>query len=114
VALRHPELYSQVVSLAGYFHLDDPDKVFGTSKSSQDDHDPTALVSQAGDLRWFLAEAEQDDESLTAHDAERYTVLLEKAGATVELVRTAGPHAAGWAINQLPSAARFLASGWQG
>lgn len=114
VALRHPDLYSQVVSLAGYFHLDDPDKVFGTTKSSQDDHDPTALVSQATNLRWFLAEADEDNEALTAHDAERYTTLLRKVGATVQLTRTAGPHGPSWAINQLPSVARFLALGWSG
>jgi S-formylglutathione hydrolase FrmB len=113
VALRHPELYSQVVSLAGYFHLDDPDKVFGTTKATQDDHDPTALVSHSAGYRWFLAEADADALALTAHDAERYSALLEKAGATVQLVRTQGSHAAGWAINQLPAAARFLSRGWQ-
>src|SRR5437773_6757534 len=31
IALRHRDLYGQVGTLAGYFHLDDPDSVFGAS-----------------------------------------------------------------------------------
>jgi S-formylglutathione hydrolase FrmB len=54
IALRHPDRYGQVVSLAGYFHLDDPDHVFGNDASSQAAHDPTALLRIAGRLRWYL------------------------------------------------------------
>jgi S-formylglutathione hydrolase FrmB len=112
IALRHPTLYSQVGALAGYFHLDDPDRVFGTTAAMQAAHDPTALVAGAGGLRWYLAEAEQDDLTLTAHDAERYAMLLRSTGASVRLSNAAGGHSPSWAVAQLPSLARFLSAGW--
>jgi len=30
LATRHPDVYGQLVSLAGYFHIDDPDALFGS------------------------------------------------------------------------------------
>ena len=32
LAQRHPDVFGQVAAVAGYFHLDDPDAVFGTTE----------------------------------------------------------------------------------
>ena len=112
IALRHPDLYSQVATFAGYFHLDDPDTVFGTTAATQAAHDPTALLDRATSLRWYLGEAAQDQLALTAHDSERYAALLRSVGAPVDLVIRTGPHAAWWATGQLPDVAGYFSSGW--
>lgn len=112
IALRHPDRYGQVVSLAGYFHLDDPDHVFGTDAGSQAAHDPTALLRVAARFRWYLGEAANDTDALTAHDSERYSVLLRRSRASVTLAVTPGGHSGSWVNQQLPAVARFLSAGW--
>ncbi len=112
LGLRHPQLYSQVVSLAGYFHLDDPDAVFGSTQSARSAHDPTRLVAAASGQRWFLAQAAGDTLALTAHDSQRFAPLLRTAGADVTLTISPGDHGVTWAARQLIAAARFLGDGW--
>ncbi|UQX88324.1 esterase family protein [Jatrophihabitans telluris] len=113
IALRHQGLYAQVASLAGYFRLDDPDSVFGTSQADQDAHDPSALVDRAASLRWYLAEAAEDTDPLTARAADQYGVLLAKVGAPYKLVRTPGAHNGQWAIATLSDVATYLGRGWR-
>lgn len=110
--LRHPTLYSQVAVLAGYFTLDDPDAVFGTTGATQNAHDPTNLVGSAAGQTWFLDEALGDQLPLTAHASEQFAPSLRQAGATVTLVSTAGDHSEVWADAQLPAVARALSAGW--
>ncbi len=109
IALRNPLLYSQVVCLAGYFDIDDPEDVFG---SDPRDHDPTALIDRAANFRWYLAEAAQDSLALTAHASEGYANLLRSRGDTVSLHVTTGQHGPAWARAQLSSYATFLSAGW--
>jgi S-formylglutathione hydrolase FrmB len=112
IALRHPELYGQVGALAGYFHLDDPDSVFGSNPSQQAAHNPTALVTEATAIRWSLTEAAADELPLTAHDSERYAGLLKASAASVQLRVVPGTHAPAWAVSQLPQLANFFSAGW--
>jgi enterochelin esterase-like enzyme len=112
LALRHSDLYSQVATLAGYFTIDDPDKVFGADPGVEAAYDPTDLVSTASRLRWLLIEASTDDEPLTAHASQAYAALLQAHGVPVDLRVTAGGHDGDWARAQLPAVARFLSTGW--
>jgi len=112
IALRHPDRYGQVVSLAGYFHLDDPDHVFGNDASTQAAHDPTALLPVASHFRWYLGEAANDSDELTAHDSERYAALLQGSKAPITLAVTPGGHTGSWVNQQLPAVAGFLSAGW--
>ncbi len=114
IGLRHPNLYSQVVSFAGYFHLDDPDSVFGTDTATQDQHDPDVLARRTGaQLRWYLDQAAQDSEALTAHDSARFAAVLTENGATVDSVTSAGSHTPSWVISRLGAASTFLSVGWR-
>jgi len=113
LALRHPNLYGQVVTLAGYFTIDDPDGIFGEDPAVESAYNPTDLVALAPRMRWLLIEATEDDLDLTAHASEPYAVLLREHGATVDLRRTAGAHEVEWADAQLPAVAMFLAAGWK-
>jgi len=59
LALRHPNLYGQVVTLAGYFTIDDPDGIFGDDPAVESAYNPTDLVALAPRMRWLLIEAAQ-------------------------------------------------------
>ena len=110
LALRHPALYSQVIALAGYFRIDDPDRIFGTDPAA---HDPDDLVPTAGRLRWFLVQARRDRSSLTARDSDRWAAVLHHHRVRATVTTTAGGHNPAWADAQLPAAAVFLAAGWR-
>jgi S-formylglutathione hydrolase FrmB len=112
IALRHPELYGLIASFAGYFHLDDPDRVFGSTATARATHDPTALLDEANAFRWYIIEAGDDDLGLTAHDSERYVALLRARGVSVKFAVAPGGHAASWVVSQLPALARFLSALW--
>ena len=59
VALHHPNLYSQVTTLAGYFMVDDLTGAFkGSAKIAY--QTPTNYLGAAKNLRWYLAEAKDD------------------------------------------------------
>lgn len=112
LALRHPQLYSQVAPMAGYFHIDDPDHVFGTTRSQLAAHNPTDLVGRAKGQYWSLYEARNDHLTLTAHAAEQYLPLLRKAGAHASLRRTPGAHDDTWLVAQLGALAQQLSRHW--
>jgi enterochelin esterase-like enzyme len=113
LALRHPNLYGQVATLAGYFTIDDPDGIFANDPAVEAAYNPTDLVALAPRIRWLLVEATNDDLELTAHASESYATLLRARGATVDLRATAGNHDDAWAAAQLPTVAQFLAAGWK-
>jgi S-formylglutathione hydrolase FrmB len=112
IGLRHHDLYGQVVTLAGYFDLDDPEAVFGAAPDAHTEHAPSALVGAAAGQRWYLGEAAGDSLALTAHASEAFAPALRDAGAEVRLSVTTGSHELPWALGQLPSVARFLGHGW--
>ena len=59
IALHHPDLYSQVSTLAGYFLVDDLTGAFsGTTKINY--QTPNNFMGAAKKLRWFMAEAKDD------------------------------------------------------
>ena len=113
LALRHPNLYGQVATLAGYFTIDDPDGIFADDPGVEAAYDPTDLMAFASRMRWLLIEATDDDLNLTAHASESFAALLREQGATVDLLRTPGEHDNQWADAQLPAVAEFLAAGWK-
>src|SRR4051812_5534432 len=54
LAIRNPSLFSQVVSLAGYFHVDDPDGMFGRDPAVESANSPDQRVADAAGLRVLL------------------------------------------------------------
>ena len=59
IALHHPDLFSQVTTLAGYFLVDDLTGAFkGTQKINF--QTPNNFMGAAKELRWYVAEAKDD------------------------------------------------------
>ena len=120
IALRHPNLYSQVASFAGYFKVDDPSHTFGKSKRKvARQHAPDHLIDRPGvrGIRFFLVEGKNDHTPLhpgTIHgEADRFAKLLRARRMTVTVLHPPGPHSFHkcW-IKAIPESADFLTAGW--
>jgi len=111
LALRHPDLYSQVASFAGYFHPDDPEGVLDDPAA----HDPGQLVRSGvgAGLRFFLAVGDADDEPLVAGEAQRFAHVLTLAHVPVQVATAHGGHDLQTARSLLPAGLAFLAAGWR-
>ncbi|PRY00738.1 alpha/beta hydrolase [Allonocardiopsis opalescens] len=117
LALRHPELYSQVVSWAGYFRVDDPSGTFGPDPD--DEHAPDHLIEDPGThrLRFMLIEGEDDRTPLqigSIHgEAERFAEILRERDVHVETLFPPGGHTFDAWTPTLDEATDFLVNGWQ-
>jgi S-formylglutathione hydrolase FrmB len=109
IALRHPDLYGSLVSIAGYFHLDDPDGVFDSDPA---DHDPDELTTAAGLLHVLLADGDADDEPVVQGEAQRYAAKLNSLGVPAELTLVPGAHDYQLVHDLLPYVTRFLDESW--
>jgi S-formylglutathione hydrolase FrmB len=119
LALRHPDLYGEVASFGGYFHVDDPDTVFGAEGTDTAAHSPDRLVSDAtaGRLRFFLVEGVAEDTPLhtgSIHgEADRFAAILRQHSVTVAVAHPPGGHdPTGW-DPALPDCVRFLSAAWR-
>ena len=115
LALRNPDLYSQVVSWAGYFRVDDPHGVLG---ADTDPHSPDLLLEpqEVRDLRFMLVEGREDhtplQEGRIQGEAERFSGLLTEHGMTVITLRPRGGHDLRVWKRTFPDVADFLVTGW--
>jgi len=121
IALRHPDLYSQVASFAGYFKVDDTSKTWGKDKKKvTEEHAPDHLINRAGvrGIRFFLVEGKNDHTPLhpgSIHgEADRFAKLLRAKKMSVQVIHPPGPHSFHkcW-IKAFPQFADFLAAGWK-
>jgi S-formylglutathione hydrolase FrmB len=113
LAQRHPDVFGQVASIAGYFHVDDPDHVFGSDKAVEAANSPDQQVQRATGLRIFLLEAGQEGLPLVKGEAERFAHLLIDAKIPVLLDFSPGTHNNQYAIAQQPEVSAFLQTGWR-
>ena len=115
LALRHPGLYSQAVSWAGYFRVDDPHGVFGEDTAP---HSPDRLLGpeEVRDLRFMLVEGREDHTPLqegSIHgEAERFSALLDDHGMTTTTLSPRGGHDLATWTRTFPETVDFLVSGW--
>ncbi|WP_017538152.1 alpha/beta hydrolase [Nocardiopsis halophila] len=113
--LRHPGLYSQAVSWAGYFKVDDPSGTFG---DTPEEHAPDRLLDdpEVQDIRFMLIEGKQDrtplQEGSIHGEAERFAGLLEERDMEVETLFPEGAHTYDAWLPTFPQAVDFLTEGW--
>jgi S-formylglutathione hydrolase FrmB len=111
IGLRHPGVFGQIVSIAGYFHLDDPSHMFATP-ASQRANDPDLNVQRARGHHILLADGIEDDLPLTRHQSQQFKALLDSAGIRATLITGPGTHSWEYVESKLPAVLRFLGSGW--
>lgn len=111
-AARRAPLFSQFVSFAGYFHLDDPQHVFGPNRTVQYVHTPLLRTALYDHTRVLLLDASGENEPVIVGELGRMRAALaarhHPPGATV----TAGTHSWAWVNSNWPLVSRFLGQGW--
>jgi enterochelin esterase-like enzyme len=112
LADRHPDTFGQVVSIAGYFHVDDPDNVFDDNSAAQNANSPDQQISRMHGLRIFMLDAGQENLQLVQNEADRLSRLLIDAKIPVVLDYSPGQHDVQYAFTQLPAVTTFLEAGW--
>lgn len=115
LALRNPDLYSQVVGWAGYYRVDDPHEVLGGDTAP---HSPDRLLDSADvrHLRFLLVEGTEEraplQEGSIQGEAGRFADLLTEQGMTVATVHPRGGHDFRAWKRSFPQVMDFLVSGW--
>jgi len=112
LALRHPDLFGQVVSIAGYFHVDDPDGMFGGDAPTVHANSPDRHLRSARSLRILLMDADHDAQPVVRGESQRFYRLLRSAGIRATLEIAPGTHNWAYAAAQFGAMERFLNAGW--
>jgi len=113
IAFRHPGMFGQVVSIAGYFHVDDPSGMFGGLPAAIAANSPMEHLQAAGGIRVLLDEDASDRLSLIRGQAEAFGRLLVSAHVQVTVNIQPGEHGWAYAMGALESSAGFLSDGWR-
>lgn len=112
LGLRHPAAYGQVVSVAGYFHPDDPDRMGAGRAAWAAANSPDRHLRRAWATRLLLVDAAREGDPLIKGETARFAGLARRAGLHPTVVVAPGAH--NWLMvkSQVPGIARFLAAGW--
>jgi S-formylglutathione hydrolase FrmB len=112
LGLHHPDLFGQIVSVAGYFRIDDPSGMGRRDQQWEAANSPDKHVAAGAGSRILLVSAAEEQDDLIVGEAQRFRRLAEAAGQHPQLVVAPGPHLFSMVIDQLPTVARFLGAGW--
>jgi S-formylglutathione hydrolase FrmB len=112
IALRHPGLYGQVVSISGYFHPDDPDGMGGGQAGWASANSPDHQLPNARRMHLLLIDAARERDPLIKGEAPRFAGLARQAGIHPTMVVAPGGHDWPMVASQVPTVARFLDGGW--
>ena len=111
LGLRHPELYGQVVSIAGFFHAED-NGVFGGDPTLQASNSPDQHLDVAPFPRVLLCAGEQDTNPDVGGETQRFDGLLTDAQIPHETVIEPGNHDWDYVASQFPLILDFLGRGF--
>jgi S-formylglutathione hydrolase FrmB len=111
-AALHPAVYGQLVSFAGYFHVDDPQGVWGGNRAVEDRHTPLSHPDWLNKTRVLLLDASQGRDPVITGELDRFARALSHAGHAPGARVTSGSHDWTWVNAQWPLVVRFLTQGW--
>jgi S-formylglutathione hydrolase FrmB len=112
LGLRHPDLFGQIVSIAGYYHVDDPDLMGGDTPAWIEDHSPDRHVAAGAHSRILLIADADEHDPLIVGEALRYQALARAEGQTPAYVLAPGGHNWAMVAGQIPTIVTFLDAGW--
>ena len=110
IGLHHPELFGQIITLAGYFITDDLTNAFGgaTHSSKVAYQTPSNFLKTANKSRWFLSESNQDFTALIHGQAASWGIKLKSMNASYTISELPGGHSYGYVANELPIIVQWL------
>lgn len=112
IALHHPDLFGQLVSLAGYYHASDPNHVFGRKHAVAVWNSPARQLSRARGLRMLLMDANHDQLGGVRGQTQRFARLLREHGLPYTMQIARGGHDWAFVARSLPALESFLDAGW--
>jgi S-formylglutathione hydrolase FrmB len=105
IGLHHPELFTQIATLAGYFITDDLTDAFGPKKAT---HTPATYLNRASKFSWFLAEGKDDYTRPIRGQAVSWASKLKKVRAKYVLQKPSGGHSFAFVAKEVPMVAKWL------
>ena len=112
IGLHHPDLYSQVITLAGYFVTDDLTNAYGGIKDQPAKvayQTPNNFLKTATNSRWFLGESPQDFTALIRGQAAAWGAKLKTKKASYLISMVPGGHSYEFVSNEVKPVAKWLA-----
>jgi S-formylglutathione hydrolase FrmB len=113
VAMQNPGLFGQVVSIAGYFVVNDLSGMFGGAAAVIARNTPSAHPCQARGMRVLLDEDASEAEPLIRGQAARMGALLRSCGVPVTVQIQPGTDDWAYAMTALRQAFTFLTDNWR-
>ena len=105
IGLHHPELFTQIATLAGYFITDDLTNAFGNDDSI---HTPTTYLKRANQFKWFLAEGKDDYTVPIRGQAASWAKKLRTVKAKYVLQTPRGGHSFTFVSSEVPIMTKWL------
>lgn len=105
IGLHHPELFTQIATLAGYFITDDLTDAFGSNTAI---HTPSTYLKRANKFTWFLAEGKEDYTVPIRGQAVSWASKLKKVKAKYVIQRPNGGHSFTFVAAEMPAIAKWL------
>jgi S-formylglutathione hydrolase FrmB len=105
IGLHHPELFTQIATVAGYFITDDLTGAFGAKKVT---HAPSTYLNRASKFKWFLSEGNDDYTLPIRGQAVSWASKLKKVDAKYLLQRPSGGHSFTFVAEEVPKIAKWL------
>jgi len=112
LGLRHPDLYGMIVSMAGYFHVDDPSGMFANDLAALHANTPELHVAKARAHRVFIVDGNHDDERVVKGQSQQFAAKLIAADALSWFEDTQGTHNWAFVNSAFPDVERFLDARW--
>ena len=112
IGLHHPDLFGQVVTLAGYFVVDDLTGAFGPGPATDKKHlsqTPSTYLKVANKMRWYLGESSQDYTELIRGQAAAWGAKLRSVKASCTLsTNLTGGHSYVFVGAEIPLVTKWL------
>ena len=107
IGLHHPDLYSQIIPISGYYVIDDLTGAF-VGKDKLAFQSPVNYLSAAHNFRWFLAEGQNDPTALIHGQATSWWTKLNKLGVKATLNLPPGGHSFALVTSLMAPMAKWL------
>ncbi len=113
IAMQNRRLFGSVVSISGYFVVDDLSDMFGHIPSVMARNDPSAHPWRARGMNVILEEDARDPLRLVRGQAAHMARLLRRAGVPAILRIMPGSHTWTYALRAFQDALTYLGEDWQ-
>lgn len=113
IAMQNRGMFGSVVTISGYFVVNDLSGMFGGIRAVRRRNDPSAHPGWARGMHVILEEDAHDPLSLVRGQAARMARLLRRAGVPATLRILPGSHSWAYALRALQDALTYLDRDWR-